>query len=1316
MAKIFISYSRKDIEFAKKLTGELQESGLDFWVDWEGIPPTVDWMLQIEKGIEDADTFVFILSPDSVQSKICKEEIEHAVKNGKRLIPIVARDIKGEEAPTELSHLNWIFFRESDDFEAASTKLMTAIQTDYEWAQTQGRLQVKALEWERNHREASFLLRGKDLNDAELQLATNTSKEPHPTDLQRDYVFNSRQAADRSRRITTGISVAGIIALAALAVFGLVMASRATASAIEANNQAAVALTAKAEAETAKIAAEKAQKKAEAESRIANSGRLALESKSALTDFPQRALLLALEAVRINEDANEPVRPDAEEALRLAAERVSGIGLTGFSHEVSLVQFTDDNRWLVAGTTAVDGEIKIWNFDRLLNEPGYQPYYITFPVKFDDNLGNWTPKAYLSPQTSWLVVSGEEQTELWKIDAPNEDHQSLTFQGEIEFANSDDDHNILERQTDKVVLWRIDPEDLTRKELATFDGKFTAFSQDRKYLVTDDPQKGLLLWDFSSPTTPSVLLTPAHAADYRSILIDPNNRWLILLQDIPRADIQIPTYANPANELETEAWKSTNIVLIPLDQKDNPPQYKAELDIAIDLTYMYPKFSPDGNTLAFIGYSSPDAYGNSGASFGVMKFNNLEYSYQLYSKKDQYINVLSFVNKDWLYISAYDNTSADQKNTLLDLRQEELFSGGVDIATPLLVDNNREVKFSEDGKSMLTENGELIDFEQLDFNHAIVLNPAPETSAMSEQNDLLLELTNNPHAAGLEDTVTVYNQSPDNQWFAAGTRDGSLRLWNNINPWNSSNIHLAETTSYIAFSNDNKWMVMNNILWQLKDGRPDLSYPFEGQTLPLIAVFSPDSRWLVYIHDARVSPEADFLLQAKLIDLTKVSGEDPITATVIGTTTNSLYGVIQFSADSHWLMIKGELFFSDQDSLDSFVYDLENKKSHPLPYRVTNFAFTPDQKHMVLIGESHQTDGSFSLQNPEIWKLPANNSEVPEKIGKIETSDSSLISQNGRWLLSVPAQSFEGETSLSSNLWDLNCVIEKRECVPFVLPATQAGFSPDSSHLIVGYQEENDPDKPLTFDVWDLQNWNQANKPEKVYSSQTRRNTPSISRNGNLLVFGAQSTNYINPAGMFSTWGGYDGIGFNVTTFDGYGKLVFGGGGGGGYIPGSFQTDYSVEAFVLENIAQKPSTAPISLRGHESNISTSQISPNEKFVLTYSGADRDNGGAAEKLLRLWNLEQMRLDPTTKAVILPLDIGADGYIKMLAFTPDSRWIYIVDGTNTMHYFPTSIEDMKEQACIAVGRNFIINEWQRFFPNTDYRKTCENLPKHPSAITE
>jgi hypothetical protein len=244
MTSLFISYSRKDTESARKLTEAFQGQEWDFWIDWEGIPPTVDWWKEVERGIEQAGIFLFLISPDSARSKVCKQEIEHAVKNGKRLIPVVIRDVSGDEAPSELGHLNWIFFRESDDFNLAFGKLITAIKTDYEWVQAHRQLQVKALEWERSNHENSFLLFGKELEDAEFQLATNTSKEPHPTDLQREYVLRSRQAVDRRRARNTSIATIGAIVFAALAIFGFVQARLAQE---RANNALARQLAAQAQ-------------------------------------------------------------------------------------------------------------------------------------------------------------------------------------------------------------------------------------------------------------------------------------------------------------------------------------------------------------------------------------------------------------------------------------------------------------------------------------------------------------------------------------------------------------------------------------------------------------------------------------------------------------------------------------------------------------------------------------------------------------------------------------------------------------------------------------------------------------------------------------------------------------------------------------------------------------------------------------------------------------------------------------------------------------------------------------------------------------
>ncbi len=181
MKQLFISYSRKDTEFARRLTDSFAAQNMEAWVDWQDIPPSVDWMKEIQMGIEQADIFLLIVSPDSIRSEICAQEVDHAVLNGKRLIPVIARDVDAKEVPSTISHLNWIFFsRPQDVYEEAFEKLLTAIQTDYGWVQVHKRLQVKALEWERNSHENSSLLRGKDLQDAESELTINGGKEPSP--------------------------------------------------------------------------------------------------------------------------------------------------------------------------------------------------------------------------------------------------------------------------------------------------------------------------------------------------------------------------------------------------------------------------------------------------------------------------------------------------------------------------------------------------------------------------------------------------------------------------------------------------------------------------------------------------------------------------------------------------------------------------------------------------------------------------------------------------------------------------------------------------------------------------------------------------------------------------------------------------------------------------------------------------------------------------------------------------------------------------------------------------------------------------------
>jgi len=527
MAKVFISYSRKDIDFAKRLTGELQKSELDFWIDWEGIPPTVDWWREIEKGIEEADIFIFLISPDSIKSKICGEEIDTAQKNGKRLIPIVVHDIKGDETPRQLSHINWIFFRKNDNFNDSLEKLLVAIHTDYDWVQTHRRLQVKALEWERNNKENSFLLRGKDLEDAEFQLATNTSKEPHPTDLQREHVHSSRQAANRQRRITTGISIAGIIAMAVLAGLAIAQAGKANRNADESKRNEAAAQVASTLAVANEQKAQAASRLAfnNAETAVANAYAASTSQADAVNSaywaatsqaIAENALFRVQSVAGYRAQALASISKTMGErnsplAVLLALEAYQTTGNTQTTTRmfellqqdlvvnqfesrdgVYVVKFDPQGDQLAVGYNNSRGDFKIWQIS-------------SSPVKSGPLQGHTRPVYALdfSPDGRILASGAFDDTViLWDtqtkqpLGRPLEGHDDWVYS--VVFS-PDGKYLVSGSADDKIIVW----DAASRKQLTQLNGHTDkvfslAFSPDGKTLVSGGRDKALIFWDMES--------------------------------------------------------------------------------------------------------------------------------------------------------------------------------------------------------------------------------------------------------------------------------------------------------------------------------------------------------------------------------------------------------------------------------------------------------------------------------------------------------------------------------------------------------------------------------------------------------------------------------------------------------------------------------------------------------------------------------------------------------------------------------------------------------------------------------------------------
>jgi len=216
---VFVSYAREDTDFRNALVAGLSEQSIDAWVDEEDIPASAKWMGEIHHGIENSEAFVAVVSPDSAASEICGEEVRHADRLGKPILPVVCRDADG--TIPEIADRNWIFWRSDVERPRALEKIDEALTIDPQWSKQHQSLLNDSLDWDRNDRDRHRLPRGEALSAAESALTiTRKRGQPQATELMREYVQAGRAEATRRQRraIAISLTVAAVsLALAAVA-------------------------------------------------------------------------------------------------------------------------------------------------------------------------------------------------------------------------------------------------------------------------------------------------------------------------------------------------------------------------------------------------------------------------------------------------------------------------------------------------------------------------------------------------------------------------------------------------------------------------------------------------------------------------------------------------------------------------------------------------------------------------------------------------------------------------------------------------------------------------------------------------------------------------------------------------------------------------------------------------------------------------------------------------------------------------------------------------------------------------------------------
>jgi acyl transferase domain-containing protein len=192
-------------------------------------------------------------------------------------------------------------------------RLREWLEESWEDLLTYQQLREAAAEWERRERHESYLYRGARLAKV---VEWRAAHEGELNELEREFLDASVEVEERAAREEEARRQRELEQAQALA----------EEQRLRAEEQARAAESLKAERD-----------RAEQQARFARSGQLVAQAQAVLEKYPQRSLLLAVEALNITMQAGEPRIPAAEDALRQALANSGGRSLGGHEGPVTAV-------------------------------------------------------------------------------------------------------------------------------------------------------------------------------------------------------------------------------------------------------------------------------------------------------------------------------------------------------------------------------------------------------------------------------------------------------------------------------------------------------------------------------------------------------------------------------------------------------------------------------------------------------------------------------------------------------------------------------------------------------------------------------------------------------------------------------------------------------------------------------------------------------------------------------------------------------------------------------------------------------------------
>jgi WD40 repeat protein len=210
----FISYARSEKEFAIQVKAALESRGLSVWLDLESIAISTKWLALIQRGIESSNAFLFLLSPNSLQSEVCRAEVEFARAANKRIVPVRICEIDRTQVPAAIGEVQWLEWPANSSVEERAEQLAAVIRTDHEYVRLHSLFLARARAWKAAGSKRGYLLHGELLSRALEWLEGSSSRSPPPADEHLTFIERSRKHRSLVQRATVVSAIIGVIALA----------------------------------------------------------------------------------------------------------------------------------------------------------------------------------------------------------------------------------------------------------------------------------------------------------------------------------------------------------------------------------------------------------------------------------------------------------------------------------------------------------------------------------------------------------------------------------------------------------------------------------------------------------------------------------------------------------------------------------------------------------------------------------------------------------------------------------------------------------------------------------------------------------------------------------------------------------------------------------------------------------------------------------------------------------------------------------------------------------------------------------------------